>query len=150
MSSEGVLDTRLLGKPKRFDGTTDNWRQLKFTFLGYAVVSRVKQAMIESEVLQDTAITSAGLPARDQRVSTQLCYMLILLLEGSAQCLLEHALARESRDRIVAAFVTELKQKGFVLRDDIVTSRNFEFLGIVLAGTGRRCWRLWSALTKVL
>ena len=33
---EGVVDTRLLGKPKNFDGTTDNWRQFKFTFLGYA------------------------------------------------------------------------------------------------------------------
>ena len=33
---ERVVDTRLLGKPKSFDGTTDNWRQFKFTFLGYA------------------------------------------------------------------------------------------------------------------
>ena len=30
------------------------------------------------------------LPARDPRVSTQLHYMLVLLLEGSAQRLLEH------------------------------------------------------------
>ena len=33
---EGVVDTRLLGKPQNFDGTTDNRRQFKFTFLGYA------------------------------------------------------------------------------------------------------------------
>ena len=32
----GVVDTRLLRKPKSFDGTTCNWRQFKFTFLGYA------------------------------------------------------------------------------------------------------------------
>ena len=32
---EGVVDTRLLVKPKSFDGTTDNLRQFKFTFLGY-------------------------------------------------------------------------------------------------------------------
>ena len=88
---EGVVDTRLLGKPKSFDRTTDNWRQFKFTFLGYAgaVDWRLKQAMIESEVLQETAITNTALPARDQRVSTQLCHMLVLLLEGSAQRLLE-------------------------------------------------------------
>ena len=87
------MDTRLLVKPKSFDGTTDNWRQFKFTFLGYAVSvdSRLTQAMVESEVLQETAITNSALPARDQRVSTKLYYMLVLLLEGSAQRLLEHA-----------------------------------------------------------
>ena len=90
---EGVVDTRLLGKPKSFDGSTDSWRQFKFTFLGYAgaVDSRLKQAMIESEVLPEASITNSALPARDQRVSTQLYYMLVLLLEGSAQRLLEHA-----------------------------------------------------------
>ena len=68
------MDTRQLGKPKSFDGSTDSWRQFKFTFLGYAgaVDSRLKQAMIESEVLPEAAITHSALPARDQRVSTQL------------------------------------------------------------------------------
>ena len=47
--------------------------------------------MIESEVLQEAAITNAALLPRDQRVSTQLYFMLVLLLEGSAQRLLEHA-----------------------------------------------------------
>ena len=90
---EGVVDTQLLGKPKSFDGSTDSWRQFKFTFLGYAgaVDSRLKQAMIESEVLPEASITNSALPARDQRVSTQLYFMLVLLLEGSAQRLLEHA-----------------------------------------------------------
>ena len=87
------MDTQLLGKPKSFDGSTDSWRQFKFTFLGYAgaVDSRLKQAMIESEVLPEASITNSALSARDQRVSAQLYYMLVLLLEGSAQRLLEHA-----------------------------------------------------------
>ena len=90
---EGVVDTRLLGKPKNFDGTTDNQRQFKFTFLGYAgaVDSRLQQVMIESEALQENATMNSALLARDQRVATQLHYMLVLLLEGSAQRLLEHA-----------------------------------------------------------
>ena len=90
---EGVVDTGLLGKPKSFHGTTDNWRQFKFTFLGYAGAadSRLKQAIVESEVSQETTITNSALPARDQRVSTQLYRMLVLLLEGSAKRLLEHA-----------------------------------------------------------
>ena len=90
---EGVVDTRLLGKPKSLDGATDSWRQFKFTLLGYAgaVDSRLEQAMIESEVLPEASITNSALPARDQRVSTQLYCMSVLLLEGSAQRLLEHA-----------------------------------------------------------
>ena len=47
--------------------------------------------MIESEVLPEAAITNSTWLARDQRVSTQLYYMLVLFLEGSAQRLLEHA-----------------------------------------------------------
>ena len=80
--SEEVVDTRLPGKPKSFDGAMDNWRQLKFTFLGYpgAVDARLKQAMIESEVLQEAAIMNSALPAKDQQVSTQLYHMLVLLL----------------------------------------------------------------------
>ena len=34
--NEGVVDTPLLGKPKSLDGATDNWKQFKFTFLGFA------------------------------------------------------------------------------------------------------------------
>ena len=50
---EGVDDTRLLGKPKSVGGTSDSWRQFKSTFLGCAgaVGMRLKQAMIESDVL---------------------------------------------------------------------------------------------------
>ena len=91
--NEGVVDTRLLEKPKSFDGAMDNWRQFKFTFLGYAgaVNARLKQAMIESELLQEAAIMNSVLPVGDQQASTQLYFMLVLLLEGSAQRLLEHA-----------------------------------------------------------
>ena len=32
MRGKGVVDTRLLGKPKSFDRSTDSWRQFKFTF----------------------------------------------------------------------------------------------------------------------
>ena len=61
--SEGVVDTRSLGKPRIFDDATDNWRQSKFTFLIYdgAVDARPKQAMIESEVLQESALMDSVL-----------------------------------------------------------------------------------------
>ena len=47
--------------------------------------------MIEREVLQEAAITNASLLPRDRRVSSQLYFMLALLLEGSAHRLVEHA-----------------------------------------------------------
>ena len=107
--NEGVVDTRLLGKPKSFDGAMDNWRQFKFTFLGYAgaVNARLKQAMIESEVLQEAAIMNSVLPVGDQQASTQLYFMWVLLLEGSAQRLMEHASDGEgllSWHRLVAEY----------------------------------------------
>ena len=73
---------RLLGKLRSFGGTLDSWRQFNFTFLGQAVASRLKQAMIESEVLTEAAMTNAALPPRKQRVSTQLYDMLVLIREG--------------------------------------------------------------------
>ena len=75
-----MVDTRLLGnrRAKSFDGTMDGWRQFNFTFMDYAgaVDSRVKQAMIESEVLQEAAITNSALLPRDQSVSTQLYFII--------------------------------------------------------------------------
>ena len=47
--------------------------------------------MIESEVLMEASITNAAMPQRDHQISTQLNCMPVLLLEGSAQQLLEHA-----------------------------------------------------------
>ena len=74
--SEGVVDTGSPGKPRIFDDATENWRQSKFTFLGYAgaVDARPKQAMIESEVLQESALMDSVLAARDQQVSCITCW----------------------------------------------------------------------------
>ena len=73
--SEGVVDTRSLEKPRIFDDATDNWRQSKFTLLIYdgAVDARPKQAMIESEVLQESALMDSVLSS--QRPTGLLHYM---------------------------------------------------------------------------
>ena len=108
--SEGVVDTRSLEKPRSFDDATDNERESpssrSWATLG-AVDARPKQAMIESEVLQESALMDSVLAARDQQVSTQLHYMMVPLLDGSAQRLLEHACDGEgllSRRRLVAEY----------------------------------------------
>ena len=82
---QGVVDTRLLGKPENFDGTTDNWRLFKFTFLGYvvAVDSRLNQACDDRKrsVAGKRKRELSLACQRDKRVSTQLYHMLVLLLE---------------------------------------------------------------------
>ena len=48
--NEGVVDTRLLGKPKSFDGAMDNWRQFKFHVLGLCgCIQRKTQASDDRE-----------------------------------------------------------------------------------------------------
>ena len=103
--SEGVVDTRSLGKPRIFDDATDNWRQSKFTFLIYdgAVDAGPKQAMIESEVLQEPALMDSVLAARDHQVSCITCWYHSWMDLRNA--LLEHASDGEgllSRHRLVA------------------------------------------------
>ena len=69
--------TRVLGVRGEgvVEGTTDNWRLFKFTFSGYAgaVDSRVKQAMTESEVLQEAAITNSAYEAQCSCTSCWYC-----------------------------------------------------------------------------
>ena len=107
VTSEGVVDTRSLGKPRSFDDATDNWRQSKFTFYDGAVDARPKQAMIDSKVLQEPALMDSVLAGIDQQVSTQQHDTLVPLLDGSAQRLLEHDSDGQgllSRHRLVAEY----------------------------------------------
>ena len=58
---DGVGDTRLLRKPKSFDGISDSWRhfQVHVPQQRQAMDKRLSQAMIESEVLTEPEITNA-------------------------------------------------------------------------------------------
>ena len=105
----GLVDTRVLGKPRNFDGHLENWRSFKLTFLGYAgaVNADLRAGMVKSEALAEGAIINSALGADDQKISTQLYYLLVLLLEGGAQRLLEHAGDGEgllSWNRLVAEY----------------------------------------------
>ena len=105
----GLVDTRVLGKPRNFDGHQENWRSFKFMFLGYAgaVNADLRAGMVKSEALAEGAIVNSALAADDQKISTQLYYLLVLLLEGGAQRLLEHAGDGEgllSWNRLVAEY----------------------------------------------
>ena len=86
-------DTRLLGRPKSFDGREASWRTFRFGFLGYcaAVDPELRAALAEAEQADLSVIGNAVLDASRRRLSTQVYYMLALLAEEPVQRLLEHA-----------------------------------------------------------
>ena len=65
----------------------------KFMFLGYAgaVDARLKQAMIESEVMQEAAIINSALPVGDSTGLNAVVLHVGAALEGSAQHLMKNA-----------------------------------------------------------
>ena len=74
----------------------------------------------------EAAITNAAMPQRDQQISTQLNYMPVLLLEGSAQQLLEHAGDGEglqSWRRLVAENEPSSGRKGISLFLEVLAQR---------------------------
>jgi len=88
-----LVDTRLLGRPKSFDGREASWRTFRFGFLGYcaAVDPELRAALAEAEQADLSVIGNAVLDASRRRLSTQVYYMLALLAEEPVQRLLEHA-----------------------------------------------------------
>ena len=65
---EGVVDTRLLGAtgPRTVGDSSSSWATL---------AQWTQNLNSESKVLPEASITNSALHARDERVSTQLCYM---------------------------------------------------------------------------
>ncbi|CAK0887264.1 unnamed protein product, partial [Prorocentrum cordatum] len=65
------------------------------------------------------------------------------------------AVGRDEGRRVFDLVLGALRRRGFALRDHVDGEPVFEFLGLVLDGPRRRlrrarCWRLWSALGRVL
>ena len=92
-TTQPLVDTRLLGRPKSFDGREASWRTFRFGFLGYcaAVDPELRAALAEAEQADLSVIGNAVLDASRRRLSTQVYYMLALLAEEPVQRLLEHA-----------------------------------------------------------
>ena len=118
-----LVDTKLLGKPRNFDGKEASWRTFRFGFLGYcaAVNPDLRQALAEAETADHTLIKNTVLDARRRQLSTQVYYMLALLAEEPVQRLLEHAGESEgflAWKRLVEEFEprTAGRQAGLLLR----------------------------------
>ena len=81
----GMVDTRLLGKPERWDGSDRGWKDWRFVTRAYlmAAMPSVSVYLDRAEALtQDIDLPS--LDEDGQQVSRQLYYILVLLTSGRA------------------------------------------------------------------
>ena len=82
----GLVDTRLLGKPKSFDGTDESWASFATVMRAYigAISPDLLAAMVAAES-ETGPIVQSSLDQANQQRSTQLYFILVMLLEGRAQ-----------------------------------------------------------------
>ncbi len=89
-----LVDTRLLSKPRNFDGTMGEWKHFKFLFAAYAgaVSSDLRKIMHDATAAAtDAECLNVHMDESERNMSTQLYYMLVLQTESTALRLLEHA-----------------------------------------------------------
>eukprot|EP00971_Amphidinium_carterae_P287740 5712331-Amphidinium_carterae.1 len=82
-----LVDTKLLTKPSVFKGSDAEWQLWAFKFRAYcgAVDPKLLEAMQRAEAAADMrALRNASLTAGEQATSTQLYYLLVLLLDSQA------------------------------------------------------------------
>ena len=79
--SNNVVDTRLLGKPDKFDGTNGMWRDWKFTAKSYlcATDSSLKALLDKVEAAPDVLKNVDLATERERSQSGQLYYILVWL-----------------------------------------------------------------------
>ena len=82
----GVVDTRILGRPERFDGKDSGWHDFKFEFENYmgAVNSTVVE-MMEVAAKQQDPIPMNVMTEEQKAVSQQLFYVMAMLVRGTAR-----------------------------------------------------------------
>ena len=84
-STMGCIDTRLLGKPDKFDGQDSCWRDWKFITTAFlqAALPDIRALLLMAEETTDN-VRNAALTAPQQGLSVQLHYMLALLTKNRA------------------------------------------------------------------
>ena len=86
-SRSNLVDTRLLGKPRTFDGSDSSWSNFSTIFRAYMgaispeLLTGMQQAEVETTPILQTALADDTARGR----STQLYFVLVMLLEGRAQ-----------------------------------------------------------------
>eukprot|EP00971_Amphidinium_carterae_P115118 2279954-Amphidinium_carterae.1 len=127
-----AVDTRLLGKPKSFDGRDEAWPGWATIFRAYcgAISESLLEAMDEVEDPLTAEPANASLSDAARACSHQLYYVLAMLLEGKAQekvnivgrgegLLLWRRLIEEFESKLVSRKTGLLQQVlGFQFTDD--------------------------------
>ena len=85
-TSAGVIDTRTLGNPKSFIGQTAEWTTWQFTFNAFACAAHPKMKEVFDLVARkgSEAVVDSDMTAELQSLSTQLYYMLVMMLSEQA------------------------------------------------------------------
>ena len=83
----GVIDTRTLGKPKSFSGQTSEWTTWQFTFKAFACAVHPKMKEVFDLATRKGAdrVNASDITGELQSLSTQLYYMLVMMLSDEAQ-----------------------------------------------------------------
>ena len=83
----GVIDTRTLGKPKSFSGETSEWTTWQFTFKAFACAVHPKMKEVLDLATRKGADpdNASDITGELQSLSTQLYYMLVMMLSDQAQ-----------------------------------------------------------------
>ena len=84
--STGVIDTRTLGKPKMFTGQPAEWTTWQFTFKAFACAthSRMRGVFELATRKGSGAVVNSEVTVELQSLSTQLYYMLVMMLSDQA------------------------------------------------------------------
>ena len=93
--STNLVDTRLLGKPEFFDGST-GWKDWSFVFRSYACACSAQLgSLLERSERSAGPMLNATLTPAEVSCSTQLYYMLVMLCKGTALTRVVNAGAQE-------------------------------------------------------
>ena len=126
-----MVDTRLLGKPRNFDGMDASWRGFRFSPTAYAgaVNPRLAELMNSAVTATEPQALCAALGPTDRAWSAQLYYMLALSTEGAAARIVELAGAPEGLlawRRLLATYEPDTAGRHATLLLQVL---NYEFEG---------------------
>ena len=83
--SDSLVDTKLLTKPSKFSGNQADWTSWSFLFKAYiGAVDTILRQMLESIATVESVILQNTLTLQEQKLSSQLYYILILLSTDKA------------------------------------------------------------------
>ena len=91
-TSAGVIDTRTLGKPKSFTGQTAECTQFTFKAVACAAHAKMKEVFDLATRNGADPVVNSDMTVEFQSLSTQLYYMLVMMLSDQAQEIVRNSL----------------------------------------------------------